>query len=298
MELAEYVTGTYLPSRVRVSAGYAAKAIRWSNRYTLFIGGRFDLAEFSESEIGAFLGTIAEDHAAITVNSVRKILLTLWRAAYEDGLIDRPPRAKRVRCLPEETDPPEAWSLSQVSALFAYVATLTGTIGGIPARLFWGSLFGTVYWTAERIGAVKMTPSDAYVRGKGVLIRKRKNARPVWYPLPETCCNVIDQTFPSSRELLFPIPWKPWNFCKRAREVIEGAGLPCRKHKSREIFHRLRRTTLTACAAVDPAIAQRQAGHSDYATTVKSYIDPRLCRGKTAVDILPDPMQPRLRIQG
>lgn len=65
---------------------------------------------------------------------------------------------------------------------------------------------------------------------------------------------------------------------------------------------RMRRTT-PLCAAVDPAIAQRQAGHSDYRTTQRHYIDPRIARGRCAADILPDPAnpsesKPRFRVVG
>jgi hypothetical protein len=53
---------------------------------------------------------------------------------------------------------------------------------------------------------------------------------------------------------------------------------------------------------VDPGVAQRTAGHKDYATTLKHYVDPRLLSGRTAVDVLPDPLNktttPRLHLFG
>jgi integrase len=73
------------------------------------------------------------------------------------------------------------------------------------------------------------------------------------------------------------------------RRIVETAGLPCPR-TGRQLFHRLRRTTLSLCAAVDPAIAQRQAGHADYATTLRHYIDPRVSRGRSAADVLPEPI--------
>lgn len=59
----------------------------------------------------------------------------------------------------------------------------------------------------------------------------------------------------------------------------------------KQLFHRLRRTTITFCAIVDQSVAQRTAGHRDFATTQKYYIDPRIYRSLSAADILPDPLE-------
>jgi integrase len=73
------------------------------------------------------------------------------------------------------------------------------------------------------------------------------------------------------------------------REIVAEAGIR-QPAGGRQLFHRLRRTTLSLCAAVDPSVAQRQAGHANYATTLKHYIDPRIARGRSAADVLPEPI--------
>ena len=73
------------------------------------------------------------------------------------------------------------------------------------------------------------------------------------------------------------------------RSIVEAAGIPPPKGHN-QLFHRLRRTTLSLCAAIDPAVAQGQAGHADYATTLKHYIDPRIAGGRSAADVLPEPI--------
>jgi hypothetical protein len=44
--------------------------------------------------------------------------------------------------------------------------------------------------------------------------------------------------------------------------------------------------------------SQRQAGHADYATTLKHYIDPRIARGRSAADVLPEPVITMKRREG
>jgi len=120
--------------------------------------------------------------------------------------------------------------------------------------------------------------------------RATNNQRPQWYALPESCREVIERTQPGNRKLIWAHPWHPRTVWVKARRIIEEAGLPAPK-TGRQLFHRLRRTTITLCAAVDPAIAQQTAGHKDYATTLKHYVDPRKLHSRSTVDILPDPLE-------
>jgi hypothetical protein len=55
---------------------------------------------------------------------------------------------------------------------------------------------------------------------------------------------------------------------------------------------------LTLCDQIDPALAQRQAGHSSYATTKKFYVDRQLSRPVYAADVLNDPLstQPSIHL--
>jgi len=75
--------------------------------------------------------------------------------------------------------------------------------------------------------------------------------------------------------------------------AVSGIALSRRKFG---LFHRLRRTTLSYCWSVDPAMAQRQAGHASAETTKQHYVDPRICaQGLCAADILPPIKLPKDR---
>jgi len=204
------------------------------------------------------------------------------------GIVDHTRNRKLLRTLPEEVDPPEAWDSDQVADLMHEAFSQSGYVGDVLASDWWASLFLSIYWTSNRISAMLAVPSSCY-DGEGLLVRKQKNHRPQWFALPESCREVIERTRPNERKLLWAHPWCARHIWTKARKIIEAAGLPAPK-TGRQLFHRLRRTTITLCASVDPAIAQQTAGHKDYATTLKHYVDPRKLHAKSACDILPDPM--------
>lgn len=238
--------------------------------------------------MSGYLAAASEHLTAATVNGQRWMLLTLWRAAYDRGLIREPPRGGLIRRLPEEVEPPKAWTVEEIGRLLKEAAREVDPVAGIPGNLWWVSMVLAVYWTGCRIGALIQTPTSGY-DGESLMVRKQKNRRPQWYRLPASCCEAIDRTDPRSRDLLWPWPYHRSHLFVWFRDIVEAAGLECPRTHG-QLFHRLRRTTLSLCAAVDPAIAQRQAGHSDYATTLRHYIDPRIGSGQQAADVLADPL--------
>jgi len=288
--LTTFVADYYLPSRISVSAEYAKNLFAVVFRFSRGLGRAAKLADLNTQQVCNYLTAYAQRWSARSTNDQRQRLLMLWTAAYKRRLTKQPPQPDLIRVLPFDTEPPEAWCFAQVQQLMEQVDRLRGSVGDLPAAWFWRSLFLSTYWTGCRIGALTATPSDCYRSGEGVLVRKQKNHKPQWFCLPLTCCEAIDATKPGEHAKLWP-----WPYCRRhlftvARQVIEAAGLPYPK-TGRQLFHRMRRTTLTLCASVDLELARRQAGHADSRTTIEHYIDPRLARGQSAADVLPDPMQ-------
>jgi len=291
----EFLLTRYLPSRIEVSRGYAAKIQSVVRRFSEHLGHPATLMDLTEENVCSFLAAYRQKFSARTTNDQRQILLMIWYAAFDAGLVERPPR--KIRKLPEEHEPPNSWTLDECNRLFATAGTWPGHVGKTPAGPFWASLCLTVYWTACRIGSLLATPREAY-DGAGLTVCRMKNRRPQFFPLPPSCCAAIEAILDDEHRLI----WE-WPHCRRYfftvfRRIVEAAGLPSPR-ESLNLFHRLRRTSLTLCASVDPAIAQRQAGHASYRTTFAHYIDPRACRGLTAADVLPEPMISRqFRIVG
>jgi integrase len=286
--LMSFLTNVYLPSRIEVSKNYAAFLCTLVARLNAFIGHPVRVDELSEGDLCRFLMALRQSSSPRSVNNYRTALVTLWKAAYDQGVARLPPRLGLIRRLPVEYDPPEAWPGEECNRLFSAAAEWPGMVGEIPAGQWWLSLLLSIYWTACRIGALLGTPTAGYKDGR-LLVRRQKNLRSQLYSLPASCCAAIDATNPVDRELLWP-----WPHCRRhlfteMRRIVAKAGI-AQPGGGRQLFHRLRRTSLSLCAAIDPAIAMRQAGHSDYATTLRHYIDPRMASGRCAADVLPEPI--------
>lgn len=288
MLVSAFVSTIYATTRISLSHRYIASLREVASSWGLFLGRAAKIKDFDELAISAFLSSLAKDRPATSVNSYRRRLLSIWDGAYDNNMIGRRPDRRRVRTLPEELDPPVAWTKSQVADLMGECREIRGYVGNVLACDWWLSLFDSIYWTSNRISAMLAVQSSCY-DGSGILVRRQKNHRPQWFPLPESCREIIERTNPDTRKLIWAHPWHPRTVWTRARTIIEAAGLPAPK-TGRQLFHRLRRTTITLCAAVDPAIAQRTAGHRDYATTLRHYVDPRLVGTRSAVDVLPDPL--------
>jgi integrase len=294
MLLAEFVQTVYLPSRIKLSLGYAAMLRAVVRRYSNSLGRAANVSDLTRAPLCTFLTAYRRQFSAVATNDQRRMLLTLARAAVEEGLLPAVPVG--VRRLPEEVDPPRADTLDEINAILSACRSQPGAVAGIPACDWWYSLTVCVYWTACRVGALRRTPTASYVHGQGLLVRRQKNSRPQWYPLPASCCEAVEATQPAGRNLLWPWPHDPRQFWRRFRQIVDRSGVKAPK-AARGLFHAIRRTTLSLCWSVDPAIAQRQGGHRDLETTRAHYVDPRLARGLSAADVLPEPrIKPQLKI--
>lgn len=275
----EYLRRHYLPARPGLSPGYCALLAATIQNLDDWAGRQVCL-DCDRETLGSWLSHCLSYLRPSTVNDRARMVRSLQLAAWEDGLLPSPP--KRSRRIPEYRPVPQAWTVSQVGKLLN-VAQRSERAD------YWTSLVLVVYWTGCRIGALLGCRVEDYQDG-GILVRRQKNGNQTWYALPLPPCQLLDR-YATPRPPLSPI----WPVaCRRAffrsfRRLVETAGIPAQKG-GRNLFHKLRRTTLSYCAAADPAIAQRQADHADYRTTLTSYVDPRIARTRSAIDVLQDPL--------
>lgn len=287
MLLATFVDQIYLPSRVSVSDRYAGAMRLTIRQFSEYLGHPADVADLSEVSIASHLSAMSAKYRAASINSFRGRLLAVWREAADRGFVDRLPVPKRIRRLREELQPPEAWTFDEVVALIETARRQSGMVGIVPASAWWTSLLLVVYWTASRIGSLLAVPCSAY-DGRGLLIAKQKNRRGQWHELPASCCREIEATDISRPGLLWACPWDRRTVWAKFRRLVEAAGVSA-PPGDRQLFHRLRRSSISLIAAVDRNAAQRIAGHSSWIVTETHYVDPRLARQRPSSDILPDP---------
>lgn len=135
------------------------------------------------------------------------------------------------------------------------------------------------------------SPNDWEPEAAFLLLSHTKNGNPALYRIHQQAAAAINRVWDRQAERLFQWSGGRWVFFRAFRRIVEAAGVPCPKSKSFGLFHRLRKTTLSYCWAVDPALAQRQADHSSQAVTRQHYVDPRLVidTARSAADVLPVP---------
>lgn len=228
MRLAAFIQTVYLPSRVELSDDYCRMLTALVARYSTFLERPATLHDLNEAGIAAYLASYCKRWSAVSTNNQRRMLLTLWRAAFDWEMVQKPPRPRLIRHLTEEISPPEAWTWDQVGELVSTAATVRGEVDGISAADWWVSLILTVFWTGCRIGALLKTPSSAYHDGR-LIVRESKTRKSQVRFLPESCCQIIDATNPHDRELLWPWPHDRRWLYRKFRRIVTAAGLPCPK---------------------------------------------------------------------
>lgn len=279
----QYLESTYLACRLRMSAAYVDNLRRVFAALDAFSGGGITPADMTERLVSLYLASRA-DLAAATVNNHRRMILSVWMAAADDGLCE-PPRPRKVQRLREPAPRPEAWTVGEIAELLKTARRWPGMVGGIVAAGWWSSLIGTLYYTGSRIGGLLDVPPAAYRAGAGLFVTEPKTGKTTWHPLPTECCELIDAIWWDGRQRIWPWPHTQRHLFRQFRRIVAAAGIR-NISGSRQLFHRLRRTTLSYCAASDPALAQKIAGHSDYRTTQR-YLDPAIVGGGAAMNAVP-----------
>ena len=284
--LSDFVVKTYAPHRMALSTGYVeqlAIAVRLLERWH---AQPLSVGDLTADLIRRFLQAYSQHHAAATVNSKRRCLLTLCRFA--GNVIEDVP------CIPEPRRLPEAWTITEVERLLATARQLTGMVGDVPRKYFWPALVLACYDSAARISAILSTQTEDYDPGERRLVirgESQKNGCDQLFWLSDQTVAALSPLYDRHRERLFDWPFGRrylWQFFRR--RLVGPAGLPSSR-RGMDLFHRLRRTNLSYCAAESLELARNQAGHASARTTARHYVDPRIAHTRSAVDVLPRPVE-------
>jgi len=282
--LIQYLAGRSLRSSSAEQLALACRSL------DLFLGRPALLSDLTAATLAAFLHAYLAHHAASTTNSKRRAILTLARWASKRGLACQNcpadvPTAREPRRIPL------AWTVDEIERLVAAARGWPGCVGTIPARLFWPSLFLATYDTGCRIGALRSARSvDLSMANRSLVIQPEATKTNVGccYWLHDQTIAAIAGHYDLARELVWPWPHCRRLFWTATRRIVEKAGLVADR-RGMSLYHKIRRTCISYCATVDLALAQQQAGHSDARLTARCYIDPRIARRQSAVDVLPRP---------
>ncbi len=222
-------------------------------------------------------------NSAITANKVADKLLALWRFLAKRKRVDLWPE---VRKLPEPARIPQAWSLSQLSALLAAAEQEPGLVAGIPASDWWAGLLLVIWDTGERISAVlALEWADLELESGWLTIRaeiRKGKKKPLLRRLRPETVERLKRLYAPDRTLIFPWARDRQFVWKDFGPILRRAGLP---HDRRSKFHRIRRSVASHFQAAG-GDATALLDHTSRTVTL-NYLDPRIVKETQAIDLLP-----------
>jgi integrase len=278
----------YLPSRLAMRSR-SAYQLRLLVRDFERFAGPVPLCRVTDELVTAWLRwLLARGLSPATANTRRRGINTLRLWAWRQGFVDAPPRwVPRLR---EPHRVPAAWTVEEISALLRTARRWPGRIGEHAAADWWYALILCIYWTGVRIGDVMAARAGSVDWRAGVwTCLATKTGHEQRYRLHPTCLAALCKLRqPDAQRPLFFWPYSYGHLFVAFRAIVCHAGVRY-DGQPRQLFHRLRRTCLSYCWAIDPALAQRQAGHFSAATTWRFYVDPTLTGERSAADVLPVP---------
>lgn len=291
MTLIEFLTAVYIPPRLGLSQSSAQQIEIAVRLFSRWLDRPATLADLSTSSICNWMRWLAETRSPATVNSKRQPILSLWRAACEEGLCE-PPRKWPPRW-PEPKRIPNAWTIEQVSRLLDAtnnIAVSSVLWDGCPAALAWRTAILLIWDTGCRLAtlldaSVSELDLDSATWRVPAEHCKGKRADRVYRLHPDTVA-ILRTSLKKPRERIFPFPFCKHQVWPHLKRILRTAGLPCdRKH----LFHCLRRTTESyAAAARGVEWAAAAVGHSVQVAKI-SYICPAIAPGPSLIDAVPRP---------
>lgn len=237
-----------------------------------------------------WLRTVRGLRASSTNNAHRSILFTMWRHAYDLGLVPQLPRVKKLR---EQQHEPDSWDTAELSRLLAATSCMRDRHkwrGCVPADKWWRALILVAWWTGLRASSLlRIQSADVDLDSRWLYAApgamKTRNGKR--FRLGQDAIDAVRDISQPPRKLLFEFPYRREALWRQFRSIQAAAGLP---HNGRPVsrLHKLRRSVCTQ-AAVHGGLPAAVAllGHSTPTVTITRYLDPSKMPGADATEFLP-----------
>lgn len=280
-QLRAWIFERYLPQnlkvrdeRTRLNYGHAV------NDLAEFLGREPLLSDLTDDTLtGLIVYLLGTRHLAeVTANERAGRIKAFWTWAAKKRYVEQWPTFAFV-AEPEKI--PLAWREDEMVKLINACRCQRGEYCGIPAWRWWMTLHGFLWCSGERIGATLAMRIDHLRLSERVAvlpaaIRKGKRKPAVhflWDDVVEMLVMILPPNGPA-RELVFPWPKHPTTMYYTYKKILRFASLSDDRYS---MPHKMRvsHASWSQLAGDDPT---RRLGHSDPATTRKSYLDPTLLR--------------------
>lgn len=264
-----------------------AKQLGWAiGAFERWAGRSVDVAELSDGLINQHLAWMEETpmrwgkkRSLETVEGRKRLLLALWRAAYdhEPPLVALPP--KRVRKIRAPRVVVRTWTCDDVNRLAKAASKIPGYFDdtGIRRASFWVAVIRIGWSTALRLGDYVWHPVESPwaiqfrdIAEDGRIVRvQHKTGFESTCRLHPSDVDALDETLPPYREACLPWLKGMTYFHKAFRAIRVSAGI------SDGTIGDLRKASSTAMEKAMPGTAPRHLGHAPGSTIAyRHYVDP------------------------
>jgi integrase len=212
------------------------------------------------------LARLAAGLSRKTVRVQRGAILTLWRAANQDGLVETEPR--KVRLVKAPAGIPQAWTIEQLTHLLNTAQQVPGTFKscGIRRAALLRAWVLVGYYTCLRPCDLRNLRWENINSSWVVCINQSKTSWPVMRPLPQDAQQALEDIRISQEGRVFPVSRVTLHRCWY-RRLKKQAGLPGSPKW-------LRRTGATQCEILQPGSAMSALGHKTHGLAYRHYVDP------------------------
>jgi hypothetical protein len=267
----------FFPRRRSIRSAKTRRAYRYSiAALSKHLGRDAQLSDLDDEVMEVWL--TAELNRVKSVETARHRLakiLALWNWCAKRRLVPQFPTIERPRA---PAPVPRAWQQDELARLFAAADLEGGLIGPVPARLWWRARLAFHWYTGERKGAVDVLRQEwCYLANDPpacvIPAEARKGGmKPAVYRLPPPLLEALRRIWEPVRELVFPWPHSEGKYYRDWNRLLIVASLPPgRKSKTQAL-----RVSHASWKKRLGADASQSLMHSDPATTIRSYLDPRM----------------------
>lgn len=188
-----------------ISSGARRNLLSTARTFGLYLRRPAQLADLNRETVNAFLADTASVREPSTVKGHRNRLLTLWRAAYDQALVDAYPTRIRPARVPRGN--PDSWDKAEVLRLVQATLAMQGTfkrsrVQGVSRAAYLTSLVLVLYETGMRLGDLFGLTWQNF-RGNHVGWVQHKTGKPMIRLLSDDAMALLRATFPPDRDKLF-----------------------------------------------------------------------------------------------
>jgi integrase len=249
-----------------------------------FLGRPATTADLTDDNLSAFIRSIhAKGRSPVTANKIRGQIVAFWRFLARKGYVSVWPDVPKLK---EHKRRPIAWTEEQLAKLFDACRRQRGSIGCLPANLWWTSLHNVLWDCGTRIGAtlpLEWPQVDLEARTIVFLAETQKQKEDQVFRIREATAESLRAIYSTRRQRVWPFPYIREYLWALYKKVLIDAGLPTDR---RSMFHRMRRSHASHLTRAG-GDARKSLGHANAALTERCYIDPIIAGEKSAVDFLP-----------